>query len=129
MVIHRAIYGSFERFLAMLIEHYAGAFPTWLAPVQARGLVVSEKQEAYAQKLLEALKAHGIRADLDLSNDKLGAKIRRAQLEKIPYMLVVGDKEVASGTVAARQRDGKQLEPMPLDALCERIAQEAKLPL
>jgi threonyl-tRNA synthetase len=129
LVIHRAIYGSFERFIAMLIEHYAGAFPTWLAPVQARGLVVSEKQEAYAQKLLEALKAHGIRADLDLSNDKLGAKIRRAQLEKIPYMLVVGDKEVASNTVAARQRDGKQLEPMPLDALCERLAQEAKLPL
>jgi threonyl-tRNA synthetase len=129
VVIHRAIYGSFERFIAMLIEHYAGAFPTWLAPVQARGLVVSEKQEAYAQKVLEALKSYGVRADLDLSNDKLGAKIRRAQLEKIPYMLVVGDKEVASGTVAARQRDGKQLDPMPLDALCERIAQEAKLPL
>jgi threonyl-tRNA synthetase len=129
VVIHRAIYGSFERFIAMLIEHYAGAFPTWLAPVQARGLVVSEKQEAYAQKLLETLKSHGIRADLDLSNDKLGAKIRRAQLEKIPYMLVVGDKEVASGTVAARQRDGKQLDPMPLEALCEKIAAEGKLPL
>jgi threonyl-tRNA synthetase len=129
VVIHRAIFGSFERFIAMLIEHYAGAFPTWLAPVQARGVVVSEKQEAYAQKLLETLKSHGIRADLDLSNDKLGAKIRRAQLEKIPYMLVVGDKEVASNTVAARLRDGKQLEPMPLEALCERIQQEAKLPL
>jgi threonyl-tRNA synthetase len=129
VVIHRAIYGSFERFIAMLVEHYAGAFPVWLAPVQARGLVVSEKQEAYAQKLLETLKMRGIRADLDLSNDKLGAKIRRAQMEKIPYMLVVGDKEVASGTVAARQRDGKQLEPMPLEALCDRIAEEAKLPL
>jgi threonyl-tRNA synthetase len=129
VVIHRAIYGSFERFLAMLTEHYAGAFPTWLAPVQARGLVVSEKQEEYAQNLLATLKARGIRADLDLSNDKLGAKIRRAQLEKIPYMLVVGDKEVASGTVAARLRDGKQLEPMALDALCDRIADEAKLPL
>jgi threonyl-tRNA synthetase len=129
VVIHRAIFGSIERFIAVLIEHYAGAFPTWLAPVQARGLVVSEKQEAYAQKMLEVLKSHGIRADLDLSNDKLGAKIRRAQLEKIPYMLVVGDKEVASGTVAARMRDGKQLEPMTLEALCERIAPEAKLPL
>jgi threonyl-tRNA synthetase len=129
VVIHRAIYGSFERFIAMLIEHFAGAFPTWLAPVQARGVVVSEKQEAYAKNLLATLKARGIRADLDLSNDKLGAKIRRAQLEKIPYMLVVGDKEVASGTVAARLRDGKQLDPMPLDALCERIAAEAKLPL
>jgi threonyl-tRNA synthetase len=129
VVIHRAIFGSFERFLGMLIEHFAGAFPTWLAPVQARGVVVSEKQEEYAQKLLATLKARGIRADLDLSNDKLGAKIRRAQLEKIPYMLVVGDKEVASGTVAARLRDGKQLEPMALDALCDRIAEEAKLPL
>jgi threonyl-tRNA synthetase len=129
VVIHRAIYGSIERFIAVLIEHYAGAFPTWLAPVQARGLVVSEKQEAYAQKLLAVLKSHGIRADLDLSNDKLGAKIRRAQLEKIPYMLVVGDKEVASGTVAARMRDGKQLEPMTPEAFCERIAPEARLPL
>jgi threonyl-tRNA synthetase len=129
VVIHRAIFGSFERFIAMLIEHFAGAFPTWLAPVQARGVVVSEKQEAYAKNLLATLKARGIRADLDLSNDKLGAKIRRAQLEKIPYMLVVGDKEVASGTVAARLRDGKQLDPMPLDALCDRIAEEAKLPL
>ncbi len=129
VVIHRAIFGSFERFIAMLIEHYAGAFPTWLAPVQARGVVVSEKQEAYAKQLLATLKAHDIRADLDLSNDKLGAKIRRAQMEKIPYMLVVGDKEVASGTVAARLRDGKQLDPMPIEVLCARIADEAKLPL
>ena len=112
IVIHRAIFGTFERFIAMLIEHYAGAFPTWLAPVQARAVVVSEKQEAFAREVAQKLKARGIRADLDLSNDKLGAKIRRAQLEKIPYMLVVGDKEVAAGTVAPRLRDGKQLEPM-----------------
>jgi threonyl-tRNA synthetase len=129
VVIHRAIFGSFERFIAMLIEHYAGAFPVWLAPVQARAVVVSEKQEAFAKQVLATLRGRGIRADLDLSNDKLGAKIRRAQLEKIPYMLVVGDKEVAAGTVAPRLRDGTQLPAMSLEALCDRVADEAKLPL
>jgi threonyl-tRNA synthetase len=129
VVIHRAIYGSFERFIAMLIEHYAGAFPTWLAPVQARAIVVSDKQEAFARDVHARLKARGIRADLDLSNDKLGAKIRRAQLEKIPYMLVIGDKEVAAGTVAARLRNGQQLEAMTVEALCDRLAEEARLPL
>jgi threonyl-tRNA synthetase len=129
IVIHRAIFGTFERFIGMLVEHYAGAFPTWLAPVQARAVVVSEKQEAFARDVAAKLKARGIRADLDLSNDKLGAKIRRAQLEKIPYMLVVGDKEVAAGTVAPRLRDGKQLEPMSVDALADRLSAEAKLPL
>ena len=129
IVIHRAIFGTFERFIGMLVEHYAGAFPTWLAPVQARAVVVSEKQEAFARDVAAKLKARGIRADLDLSNDKLGAKIRRAQLEKIPYMLVVGDKEVAAGTVAARLRDGTQLPPMTVDALADRLSAEAKLPL
>jgi threonyl-tRNA synthetase len=129
VVIHRAIYGSFERFIAMLIEHYAGAFPTWLAPVQARAVVVSEKQEAFARQVQQQLATRGIRVDLDLSNDKLGAKIRRAQLEKIPYMLVVGDKEVAAGTVAPRLRDGTQLPPMTVDALADRLSEEAKLPL
>jgi threonyl-tRNA synthetase len=128
-VIHRAIYGSFERFIGMLIEHYAGAFPVWLAPVQARGIVVSEKQEAFAREVEKTLKKAGVRVDLDLSNDKLGAKIRRAQLEKIPYMLVIGDKEVAAGTVSARTRDGQQLPPMALDAFIQRIVAEAQLPL
>jgi len=129
IVIHRAIFGTFERFIGILVEHYAGAFPVWLSPVQARAVVVSEKQEAFARDVAAKLKARGIRADLDLSNDKLGAKIRRAQLEKIPYMLVVGDKEVAAGTVAPRLRDGKQLEPMSVEALADRLSGEAKLPL
>jgi threonyl-tRNA synthetase len=129
VVIHRAIFGSFERFIAMLIEHFAGAFPVWLAPVQARALVVSEKQEAYARTVADALRARGLRVDLDVSNDKLGAKIRRAQLEKIPYMLVIGDKELAAGTVAARTRDGKQLEAMPIAAFADRLVAEAALPL
>ena len=129
VVIHRAIFGSFERFIALLIEHYAGAFPIWLAPVQARGVVVSDTQEAFARQVEKKLKSRGIRCDLDLSKDKLGAKIRRAQMEKIPYMLVLGDKEVAAGTVSPRARDGQQLPPMDLDAFCDRIEAEAQVPL
>lgn len=129
VVIHRAIFGSFERFIAMLIEHYAGAFPVWLAPVQVRTLVVSEKQEAFARDVEKILAKTGIRTDLDLSNVKLGAKIRQAQLEKIPYMLVIGDKEVATGTVTPRLRDGTQLNSMPITQFCERLAAEARLPL
>src|SRR5262249_45058355 len=129
IVIHRAIFGTFERFIGMLVEHYAGAFPVWLAPVQARAVVVSEKQEAFARNVAKVLQSRGIRADLDLSNDKLGAKIRRAQLEKIPYMLVIGDKEVAAGTVAPRLRDGTQLAAMTVDALADRLTDEARLPL
>jgi threonyl-tRNA synthetase len=128
VVIHRAIFGSFERFIALLIEHYGGAFPLWLAPVQARCVVVSDKQEAFAREVKERLSARGLRVDLDLSDDKLGAKIRRAQLEKIPYMLVVGDKEVAARTVSARMRDGKQLEPMDLGAFADRLVAEAAVP-
>jgi threonyl-tRNA synthetase len=129
VVIHRAIYGSFERFIAMLIEHYGGAFPPWLAPVQARIVVVSEKQEPFAREVEAHLRARGLRVDSDLSNDKLGAKIRRAQLDKIPYTLVLGDKEVAARAVAPRARDGKQLEPMPLDAFADLLVAEARPPL
>jgi threonyl-tRNA synthetase len=129
VVIHRAIFGSFERFIAMLIEHYAGAFPVWLAPVQARVLVVSEKQEAFARAFEKQLTDLGLRVDLDVSNDKLGAKIRRAQLEKIPYMLVLGDKEVAAGTVSPRARDGKQLPAMAVAEFASHLVAEARPPL
>jgi threonyl-tRNA synthetase len=128
VVIHRAIYGSFERFIAILIEHFAGAFPLWLAPEQARIVVVSEKQEAFAKQALSALRARGLRVECDLSNDKLGAKIRRAQVEKVPYMLVVGDKEVQAGTVSARRRDGKQMDPETLEAFGNRLCDEARPP-
>ena len=114
----------------MLIEHYAGAFPDVAgAGAGAGGGRLGEAGSVRARRRGQSCKARGIRADLDLSNDKLGAKIRRAQLEKIPYMLVVGDKEVAAGTVAPRLRDGKQLEPMTVDALADRLSEEAKLPL
>jgi threonyl-tRNA synthetase len=128
VMIHRALLGSLERFFAVLVEHYAGAFPLWLAPVQARVVTVSEKQQAYASSVVDALRAGGIRAEADLSPDKLGAKIRRAQLEKIPYMIVCGDKEVAEGTVAPRTRENKQLDPMPLAAFIGHISHEARVP-
>jgi threonyl-tRNA synthetase len=105
-VLHRAIYGSFERFIAILIEHFAGAFPFWLAPVQAVVLPLSEKFVDYADKVGADLLAAGLRVDIDKSNEKLGAKIRDAQLQKVPWMLVVGEKEAGSGTVSLRKRTG-----------------------
>jgi threonyl-tRNA synthetase len=105
-VLHRAIYGSFERFIAILIEHFAGAFPMWLAPVQVTVLPLSEKFLEYGREVTEKIRAAGIRVTLDDSNEKLGAKIRTAQLEKIPYMLIVGEKEASSGSVSLRKRAG-----------------------
>jgi threonyl-tRNA synthetase len=105
-VLHRAIYGSFERFIAILIEHFAGAFPVWLAPVQATVLPLSEKFLDYGREVLAALRKGGLRAEIDESNEKLGAKIRQGELHKIPYMLVVGEKEAGSGTVSVRKRTG-----------------------
>jgi threonyl-tRNA synthetase len=105
-VLHRAIYGSFERFIAILIEHFAGAFPFWLAPVQAAVLPLSEKFTDYADQVGARLREAGIRTEVDQSNEKLGAKIRLAQLAKVPWMLVVGEKEATSGTVSLRKRTG-----------------------
>jgi len=107
-MIHRAILGSLERFIGIIIEHFAGAFPFWLAPVQAVVLPLSEKFTDYGHEVLAKLKAADIRAEVDESNEKLGAKIRKAQLQKVPFMLVVGEKEAASGSVALRERAGEQ---------------------
>ena len=106
VVIHRAIFGSFERFIAILIEHYAGAFPLWLAPVQAVVLPIADRHLDYARSVRETLRDAGLRADLDDRQEKIGYKIREAQLQKIPYMLVVGDREAAEGTVSVRTRSG-----------------------
>ena len=103
-MIHRALLGSMERFIAVLIEQFAGAFPLWLAPVQAQVLTVSEKAEAYANEVVTRLRAEGLRVEADLAPDKLGAKIRRATLEKIPYMVVVGEKDMAARVVSPRTR-------------------------
>jgi threonyl-tRNA synthetase len=115
VVMHRAIYGSFERFIAILIEHFAGAFPLWLAPEQARVLPLSEKFIDYARQVGEKLRAAGLRISVDESNEKLGAKIRDAQLMKIPYMLVVGEKEAQAGTVAVRKRGAGDQGAVPLE--------------
>jgi threonyl-tRNA synthetase len=106
IVIHRAIFGSFERFIALLIEHYAGAFPLWLAPVQVTVLPIADRHLPYAASVRDRLAAAGLRVEVDERYEKIGYKIREAQLQKIPYMLVVGDKEAAEGTVSVRARAG-----------------------
>ena len=128
VMIHRALLGSMERFIAVLIEHFAGAFPLWLAPVQARVLSVSEKAEAYANDVVARLKQEGLRVEADLTSDKLGAKVRKAQLEKIPYMVVVGEKDQAAGVVSPRTREGQQQPATPVDEFARRLAQEAAVP-
>jgi threonyl-tRNA synthetase len=124
VVIHRAIFGSFERFIAILIEHYGGAFPLWLAPVQAVVLPISDRHLDYAASIRDRLRAAGLRADLDERQEKIGYKIREAQLQKIPYMLVVGDKEVAEGTVSVRSRSGGDLGPDTVDEFVRKARQE-----
>ncbi|MFI5177273.1 MAG: threonine--tRNA ligase, partial [Vicinamibacterales bacterium] len=115
IVIHRAIFGSFERFIALLIEHYAGAFPLWLAPVQAVVLPIADRHAEYAESVRARLSAAGLRVELDDRQEKIGYKIREAQLKKVPYMLVVGDREAAEGTVAVRSRSGGDLGARPVD--------------
>src|SRR6185295_14866598 len=115
VVIHRAIIGSFERFIALLIEHYAGAFPLWLAPVQAIVLPIADRHLPYAASVRDQLKQAGLRADLDERQEKIGYKIREAQLQKVPYMLVVGDRESTEGTVSVRTRAGGDQGGWPLE--------------
>ncbi len=128
VMIHRALLGSIERFIAVLIEQHAGAFPLWLAPIQARVLSVSEKAAAYATEVVDRLRFEGLRAEADNGADKLGAKIRRAQMDKIPYMLVVGEKDMAAHVVSPRTREGQQLPAEPLDDFVRRLAEQAATP-
>jgi threonyl-tRNA synthetase len=128
VVIHRAVYGSFERFIAILTEHYAGAFPAWLAPVQGRVLTVSDRFEGWAKEVAATLQAAGFRVEVDESSDKLGAKIRNAQLAKIPFSLVIGEKEVEAKGVAPRRHGGEDLKTMPLDAFVALMRKEATPP-
>ncbi|MEK6617917.1 MAG: threonine--tRNA ligase, partial [Nitrospirota bacterium] len=121
IMIHRALMGSIERFFGILLEHYAGVFPTWLAPVQAKVLCITDKQRDYAERVVGQLKAAGCRAEADLRNEKVGFKIREAEKAKIPYMLVVGDREVQDGTVSVRGRSGANLGSMPVPAVIDLI--------
>jgi threonyl-tRNA synthetase len=120
VVIHRAVMGSFERFTAILIEHYAGAFPLWLAPEQVRVLPITDRVNAYGESVRRACAAAGLRAKLDERSEKIGAKIRDAQLQKVPFMLVVGDRETETGTVAVRSRKAGDEGAVPLAAFVER---------
>jgi threonyl-tRNA synthetase len=124
VMLHRAVFGSLERFIGILIEEYAGAFPAWLAPVQAVVLTITDRQADYARQLSEILNRRAIRAETDLRNEKIGFKIREHTLGRIPYLLVVGDKEAQDGTLAVRTRSGEDLGSMTLDAFLERLTAE-----
>ncbi len=126
VVIHRAIFGSFERFIALLLEHYAGALPLWIAPVQAIVLPIADRHLDYASSVVSELKAAGLRVELDERQEKIGFKIREAQLQKIPYMLVVGDKEAANGTVAVRSRAGGDQGAQAVAAFIEAAKNEGR---
>ena len=128
VVLHRAIYGSFERFIAILIEHYAGAFPAWLSAIQVALVTVADRQLPYAREVLELLRAKGFRAELDERGMTMNAKIREAQLQKIPFTLVIGDREVDQRAVAPRRYGGEDLKSMPLDAFLELLSKEAAAP-
>jgi threonyl-tRNA synthetase len=128
VMLHRALFGSLERFTGILIEHYSGQFPLWLAPQQAVVLNISEGQCDYAKDVLKALKRAGVRAGLDLRNEKIGYKIREYTLQKTPYLLVVGDREKAEGRVALRSRAGEDFGSLPLAEVIARLSDEARMP-
>jgi threonyl-tRNA synthetase len=129
VILHRAILGSLERFIGILIENYGGAFPVWLSPVQAMVIPVSGKFTAYAEKVRDQLNARGFRTQADMSDQKMGARIRDAQMRKIPYMLVVGGNEETDGTVSVRDRTGAQHPVMKLEEfqswMAERVNTKA----
>ncbi|MBQ0067231.1 MAG: threonine--tRNA ligase, partial [Phascolarctobacterium sp.] len=124
VMIHRVVYGSIERFIGILIEHYAGAFPAWLAPCQVRILPITEKHAEYAKKIYDKFFDLGIRVKLDDRNEKLGYKIREAQMQKVPYMLVVGDQEMADGTVTVRHRGEGDKGAMKVDDFVAMLQKE-----
>jgi threonyl-tRNA synthetase len=126
VMIHRVILGAIERFIGILIEHYAGAFPTWLAPVQASVLTVTDRNIPFADEVMQTLTKSGIRVESDFRNEKLGYKVREAQIQKIPYMLIVGDKECADKGITPRLRSGKNLSFMTPDAFIGLISEECE---
>jgi threonyl-tRNA synthetase len=123
VMLHRAILGSFERFIGILIEHYEGAFPAWLAPTQAVVLNITDKQGEFAAQVAKELEENGYRAKADLRNEKIGFKIREHTLLKVPYLLVIGDREVESQTVAVRTRDGQDLGSMTVTEFQDLLVQ------
>lgn len=126
VMIHRVVFGSIERFIGVITEHFAGAYPTWLSPVQVRLMTMTDRTRDAVNSAEEKLEAYGIRVDTDLRNEKIGFKIREAQMQKIPYMLIIGDKEVENNVVAVRSRRGGDLGTMPLDEFAQRVLDEIK---
>ena len=124
LCIHRAPLGSHERMIGFLIEHYNGAFPVWLSPEQVRVIPITDSHNEYAAKILSQLHEGGIRAQADLSSGRVGRKIRQAQTFKLPYMIIVGDRELADGTLSLRIRDGRQLDAIPLDHFVDQVSQQ-----
>ncbi len=126
VMVHRVILGAIERFIGVLIEHFAGSFPLWVSPVQAVIINVTDNQAEYAQKVYQQLVDSGVRVKIDLRNEKLGFKIREAQMEKIPYMLVIGDREMENGQVAPRSRTGKTIDPMTPENFIRFVEDESR---
>ncbi len=124
VMIHRVVFGSIERFIGVITEHYAGAFPVWLSPVQVKVMPITDRAAGWAKEAADRLSAAGVRVETDLRNEKIGYKIREAQMQKLPYMLVVGDREAENGTVAVRTRAGEDLGAMPLDDFLAKIGRE-----
>ena len=125
IMIHRAVLGSIERFMGILVEHFAGAFPTWLAPVQVRILTLGDTQVPYATTLLTQLRKYGFRAELDSRSEKMNLKIREAQTSKIPYMLIIGDREVEADTISIRKRKEGPIGSMTLSQFIDMLQEEA----
>ena len=126
VMIHRVVFGSIERFIGVITEQFAGAFPTWIAPVQVKVMDMTDRTRDAAEDIAAKLDAMGIRVETDLRNEKIGFKIREAQLQKIPYMLIIGDKEVENGVVAVRSRKSGDLGTMTLEAFAEKVLDEIK---
>jgi threonyl-tRNA synthetase len=126
VMIHRVVFGSIERFIGILTEHFAGAFPLWLSPVQARIMTITNRADEAAEQVCQELKAAGLRVETDTRNEKIGFKIREANVQKIPYMLVLGDKEAESGCVAVRSRREGDLGTMSLEDLLEKMLKEER---
>ena len=126
IMLHRVIFGSLERFVGIITEHFAGAFPTWIAPVQLKVISVSEKSAEYASKVERFFDENGVRVEIDNSDERIGYKIRLAQLEKVPYMIILGENEANAGTVSIRKRNGEEIKDLSLEAALELINKDVK---
>jgi threonyl-tRNA synthetase len=123
VMIHSAKFGSIERFFGVLVEHYAGAFPPWLAPVQVQAIPIAERHNDYLRDVAQKMRAAGIRVEVDESDDRMQKKIRNAQLQKVPFMIIAGDNDIESGAVSFRYRDGHQDNGVPIDEAVKRVAE------